>query len=280
MSASDSPSAPSTSLSALSSPVSEGLGFRLPAAPKVPFLPGRRREGFLVMAPVLGFRCPMRWWCGGLARGGFLEVGRGPAELPREFESGLRDLGVPGPREDCRRAEEVGGMERWWGFKRRRLGMSDDGERGEGRGFNKEEVAGAVLGRGREVVDEEVRWEGRAEVLRGDGDGWRCRGCAKRDRGLPCATVVEGPAFPESGCRGVELPVWGAESGGGRVVSVDVFRREGSCGSMEMAPSFWRSRILKSRRLICRSSLADVNSRCIWESKKTPRRLRKKMRIG
>lgn len=45
-------------------------------------------------------------------RGGFLEAGRGPAELPREFESGLRDLGVPGPSEDCRRVEEVGGMER------------------------------------------------------------------------------------------------------------------------------------------------------------------------
>lgn len=54
----------------------------------------------------------MRWWCGGLARGSFLVVGRGPAEPPREFVAWLRDLGVPGPREDWRRVEEVAGMER------------------------------------------------------------------------------------------------------------------------------------------------------------------------
>lgn len=111
-------------------------------------------------------------------------------------------------------------------------------------------MAGAVFGSGRDAVEEEMRCEGIAEVLKGDGDGWRCGGCAKRERGFPCAIVVEGTAFPESGCKGVELPVCRAESGGGRVVSVDVFRREGSCGSMEITPSFWRSRILKSRRLI------------------------------
>lgn len=156
--------------------MSDGLGLRVPAAAaaalRVSFLPGRRRDGFLVMDPVLGLRCPIRWWWGGLlARGGFLEAGRGPAELPRELERGLSVLGVPGPRDDCRRVEEVGGMERWWGFKRRRLGISDEGERGGGRGFSNEEVAGAVLARGTEVVEDEVICGGRAELLSGDGEG-------------------------------------------------------------------------------------------------------------
>lgn len=69
--------------------------------------------------------------------------------------------------------------------------------------------------------------------------------------------MVEGPAFPESGWRAVDGPGCSPASGGGRVVRVDVFKREGSCGSMAMAPSFWRSRILKSRRLICRSSFCQ-----------------------
>lgn len=69
------------------------------------------------------------------------------------------------------------------------------------------------------------------------------------------AMVVLGPALPGIGCRAVEVPVVPIENGGGRVLRVEVLRREGSCGSMAMALSFWRSRILKSRRLICRSSL-------------------------
>ena len=64
--------------------------------------------------------------------------------------------------------------------------------------------------------------------------------------------VVEGPALPGSGCGGVEAPVVEVEREGRRCVLL--CRREGSCGSMEMDPSFWRSRILMSRRLICRSS--------------------------
>lgn len=65
------------------------------------------------------------------------------------------------------------------------MGISDDGERGEGRGFNSEEVAGVVFDRGTETVEDEVRCEGRAELLRADGDGWRCGICANRDRGFP-----------------------------------------------------------------------------------------------
>lgn len=59
--------------------------------------------------------------------GAFLLKGRGgPAEEPREAPSSP-PLGVPGPKEDWRRDEEVVGMDRWCG-RRRRLG-SVDGER-------------------------------------------------------------------------------------------------------------------------------------------------------
>lgn len=68
------------------------------------------------------------------------------------------------------------------------------------------------------------------------------------------AIVVEGPALPERGCSGVGAPVMVDERVGRRVDRVLLLRREGSCGSGWMAPSFWRSRILKSRRLIWRSS--------------------------
>ncbi len=81
------------------------------------------------------------------------------------------------------------------------------------------------------------------------GDGWRAEGCTRRVIEL-LAMVVEGPALPERGCKGVEAPVAEAESGGRRVEREVLFRREGSWGSGWMAPSFWRSRILKSRRLI------------------------------
>ena len=66
------------------------------------------------------------------------------------------------------------------------------------------------------------------------------------------AIVVEGPALPDRGCRGVGPPVALVERGGRRVVLL--LRSVGSCGSGWIAPSFWRSRILKSRRLIWRSS--------------------------
>ena len=68
------------------------------------------------------------------------------------------------------------------------------------------------------------------------------------------AIVVEGPALPERGCSGVGAPSVLDERGGRRVLRVLLLRSEGSCGSGWMAPSFWRSRILKSRRLIWRSS--------------------------
>ena len=66
------------------------------------------------------------------------------------------------------------------------------------------------------------------------------------------AMVVEGPALPDRGCRGVGPPLAFVERGGRRVVLL--LRSVGSCGSGWMAPSFWRSRILKSSRLIWRSS--------------------------
>jgi len=80
------------------------------------------------------------------------------------------------------------------------------------------------------------------------GLGWR--GWTRRCRGL-FAIVVEAPGGGWE--RGVEAPVVVVE-GRRRVCREVLVRREGSCGSGWMAPSFWRSRILKSRRLICRSS--------------------------
>lgn len=72
-----------------------------------------------------------------------MEAGRGPAEEPRDATArGRAALGVPGPREDCRREEEVGGMARWWGFRRRRLDGSVEGERGVTRGFSSEDWGG------------------------------------------------------------------------------------------------------------------------------------------
>lgn len=60
-------------------------------------------------------------------RGGFLEGGRGPA-LPLREETCWRGLGVPGPREDWRRDDEVEGIGSW-PLSRRRLAGSLDGER-------------------------------------------------------------------------------------------------------------------------------------------------------
>jgi len=161
----------------------------------------------------------------------------GPAEDWRLMSP---PLGVPGPKEDCRRPDDVAGMVRWCGFRRRRFWGSVEGER---------LVTPARAGLRWEEAAEE---EGRA-VVRGDGcrpdAGWP----ARRAMAL-LAMVVEGPALPERGCRGVEAPVVEVERGGRRVLRLLLLRREGSCGSGWMEPSFWRSRILKSRRLICRSS--------------------------
>ena len=52
------------------------------------------------------------------------------------------------------------------------------------------------------------------------------------------AIVVEGPAFPERGCRGFGPPVVLVDRGGRRVLRVWLLRSEGSCGSGWMAPSF------------------------------------------
>lgn len=176
----------------------------------------------------------MRWWGGRL---GFeilsvVDWGRGPALPLREAAWALL-FGVPGPREDCRREDEVGGMERWV-FRRRRF-VSVDGERAVER-------------------EAELGWRLEAAVMGAvvvRGEGWRV-GWTRRVMGL-LAMVVEGPAaLPERGCRGVDAPVVEVERGGRRVVRLAVllFRREGSWGSMAIAPSFWRSRILRSSRLI------------------------------
>jgi len=141
---------------------------------------------------------------------------------------------VPGPREDWRREEEGEGAERW-PFKRRRLEGSEEEDRA---GLSDEEGVPVVVEGAVAVDGEECR-----DVL---GLGW-----TRRARGL-LAIVVEGPALPDGGWRGVEAPVVEVEREGRRCVLL--WRREGSCGSMAMAPSFWRSRILMSRRLICRSS--------------------------
>lgn len=140
----------------------------------------------------------MRWW-GAVGRE---EVpffrGRGPAEEPREGPS-LCVLGVPGPREDWRREEEVGGR----GLRRRRLEGSVEGERAEVRAMGLE---------GREVR----------------GEGCRCEaGCTRRAMGA-LAMVVEGPALPERGWSGVLVPVVVVERGGRRVDKEVLFRREGS----------------------------------------------------
>ncbi len=82
---------------------------------------------------------------------------------------------------------------------------------------------------------EEVRWP--------VGGGW-----ARRAR-PELAIVVEGPALPERGFRGVLAPVVDAEMGGTRFAELGC-RREGRGGSADIVPSFWRSRILRSRRLM------------------------------
>lgn len=178
----------------------------------------------------------------------FLDAGRGPAEPPREVLTPV-GLGVPGPREDWR----IGAAERWmWaGLRRRRLLVSMLGERV------------AFAGRFAAVAEEAALVEvGRPVLVRGEGwRGWTPR----RVRGLALvevlAMVVEGPtALPERGWRGVEAPVEVVvERGGRRVWREEFVRREGSWGSMEMEPSFWRSRILRSRRLIWRSSFWGVS---------------------
>ena len=126
-----------------------------------------------------GLRWLMRWWGG---REGFFCVpdwARGSA-LPARERGWAPLFGVPGPREDWRREDDVGGMARWL-FRRRRLEGSVDGERAAVRdveGFARAEVA--VMG---------------AAVVR--GEGWRV-GWTRRLRGL-LAMVVEGPALPERG---------------------------------------------------------------------------------
>ena len=60
----------------------------------------------------------------------------------------------------------------------------------------------------------------------------------RRVEGFPVATVVEGPALPESGCKGADMLAALVVRGGRRAERVEVLRRDGSSGSMEMAPSF------------------------------------------
>jgi len=89
------------------------------------------------------------------------------------------------------------------------------------------------------MLGEAVRWP--------VGGGW-----ARRVIVL-LAIVVEGPTLLERGFKGVLAPVLEVEMGGTRLAELG-WRREGRGGSAEMVPSFWRSRILRSRRLMCRSS--------------------------
>jgi hypothetical protein len=162
-------------------------------------------------------------------------------------------LGVPGPREAWRKLEDVGGMEKL-GLRRRPLEGSEEGDLVATRGLRSDDVIGVEAEMAPPAAAEVLRWEGMVETLRGEGEGCRLEcargGCVRRVDGLPVATEVEGPALPESGCRGVDAPAVLVERGGGRVERVEVLRRDGSSGSMEMAPSFWRSRILISRRRI------------------------------
>lgn len=195
-------------------------------------------------------------WCGGRWEGllffwvpvplAVADWERGSALLPRE-RGLVVFLGVLGPREDWRREEPVGGMERWV-FRRRRLEGSVEGER-------------AIVAR--EVWEDAVMG---AAVVR--GEGWRV-GCTRRLRGL-WAIVVEGPAgLPEWGCRAVDAPPdVDVRRGGRRELRVLLLlRREGSWGSIAMEPSFCRSRILRSRRLIWRSSrMAALSARPIFSS--------------
>ena len=150
-------------------------------------LPPRRRVVFFFVAVELSW--PIRW-CGGavLRAEGFLVEGReGPAEEPREVARS-EALGVPGPREDCRREEEVAGMERWWAFRRRRLEGSVEGERLLFRRAERWAACWAAAEGGRAVIR---------------GEGCRAEGWTRRAMGL-LAMVVEGPMLPESGCRGMD----------------------------------------------------------------------------
>lgn len=101
---------------------------------------------------------------------------------------------------------------------------------------------GVVAERLLPTAAEVFRWDGIVETLRGEGEGCLLEiergGCVRRVEGFPVATVVEGPALPDSGCNGAETPAVLVERGGRRVERVEVLRRDGSSGSMEMAPSF------------------------------------------
>ena len=147
----------------------------------------RRRFAADTESFLAGLRCPIRW-CGGPARGGFFVAGRGPALLPRAASCAASGLGVPGPREDWRRLDEVGGIERCppWRLRRRRLEGSVDDERF---GLEDKPVAEAVPF---------VVTGGFGAVA---GETWRMAApedWTSRARGL-LAIVVEGPALPERG---------------------------------------------------------------------------------
>lgn len=110
-------------------------------------------------------------------------------------------------------------MERWCGFSRRRFPGSVEGDRfaAPREGFRR--LAAAVEG-GRDVFS---------------GEGWRVEdGWTRRAMGL-LAMVIEGPALPERGFRGVDAPVEEAVRGGSRVLW---FSSEGSWGSGCIEPSF------------------------------------------
>lgn len=77
------------------------------------------------------------------------------------------------------------------------------------------------------------------------------------------------------------MPVELVERGGRRVERVEVLRRDGSSGSIEIAPSFCRSRILTSRRRICRSSYQPSSQRLKIKAEfHKPKALRKQIAIA
>ena len=106
-------------------------------------------------------------------------------------------------------------------------------------------------------------WGWRGLAVTGEAGHWVCweGGPTRRVRRLLLAMVVEGPALPDRGFSGVLAPVVEVEMGGRRLPTVGL-SREGRVGSMAMVPSFWRSRILRSRRLICRSSWVMLLIEC------------------
>lgn len=66
------------------------------------------------------------------------------------------------------------------------------------------------------------------------------------------------PWLPDTGCRGVLVPVFDSDVGG-TMLPGESLRSDGICGSDGIDPSFCKSRSLISRRFTCRSSCMFVS---------------------